>query len=574
MVVMYAYGSGTNPRLTSLEQVLPKFKWAIFVLFSRMMRMNEKGSGKDTKKAKNRSQRKPTIIRHFPPRGISSCATLCMLLRVLLFATFTNWMLFADAFASNLVETSIGCMTELSTDEVIMNEEVKPPEESDFPKMHLAVLDGSDKPIEVTALSYDPTVKTIQIAFVNPYTTSEFNDDLQFVMEIEGPTEDSRAAEFVSGGSIGCENNKRVSNRLLDSQAVVVLQINDPTSKLRIRGGWATGHNAVRLLPDLLLEPGEAGSAVEKNEELIEDLEEEILEEKFHNTVKEKLLRKQEEEKLEKILNEDKSASESEDTSGDEEEESIEDLEEEIGEEEFRNTDKEKLLRRQDEEKLEKLLNGNEAAKSQQQEERALLEETKETKDGLHRKRKNLLEKPENTLEGLVDPSKRKKKLGLEIALNGRERGQEGTSGDARETKTIQEKLKDKQFDLDSVNSKKNSGGKKKNLHRLTDHTARHRKRRDLPENIGMYDHGTDDDLPSVEEPEAGNDDVLPDEGDLGDDDDDNGTKARKSWTNSVQEERFLDQFRHFLACAFFAASMGLFLAIFGKKRDKGRRDL
>merc|ERR1740133_559453 len=88
---------------------------------------------------------------------------------------------------------------------------------------------------------------TITIAFVNPYSIQEFREDLQFVMEVEGP------AEFIDGGAIGCEGNIRISGYNNDA---VVLKVNDPTAKLKVWGGWATGHSSVRLIPDLILEPG------------------------------------------------------------------------------------------------------------------------------------------------------------------------------------------------------------------------------------------------------------------------------------------------------------------------------
>ena len=401
-------------------------------------------------------------------------APVAILFLLLLFST--NNGLFADAFAHNLVETNIGCMTDLSTDEVIMNEEVLPPEESDFPEMHLAVLDQNENAVQGTTVEYDPFAKTIQIAFVNPYSKSEFRDDLQFVVEIEGPTEDSRAAEFVTAESIGCDNNRRASGRLLSNQAAMVLQINDPTAKLRLWGGWATGHNAVRLTPDLILEPGQTKEEAE---------------------------------------------------------ESIEELEEEIGEAEFRNSNGEKEIRKQDEEKLQKLLHGD----NEENEERTLA--------GL--KRTNLLEKPGNVPEGLFDNSK-KKDLGLEVTRTDKERGQQA--------KPIPGSINEKRIDLDS----KKTVGRAKKRHTLSDHTSR--KRRDIPENIGIGDDQTDDDLPP---PEPVNDDALPFEGDA----DDGGSRKIEK-----QEKRRLDDAQHFLACIFFAASMTLILTIFRKKRDKGRRDL
>merc|ERR1712194_843729 len=94
-------------------------------------------------------------------------------------------------FPSYLISTKIGCMTDLSIEEVMMNNEVKSPEESDFPKIHLVALDGNKNYID-SPYHYDPSSSSlsgINIKFVNPYSIQEFPDDLHFVMEVEGPAE-------------------------------------------------------------------------------------------------------------------------------------------------------------------------------------------------------------------------------------------------------------------------------------------------------------------------------------------------------------------------------------------------
>jgi hypothetical protein len=145
-------------------------------------------------------------------------------------------------------------MTDLSTEEVIMNSFVKSETESDFPRMHLTVVESGNNHME-SPYHFPPTISSpLTIAFINPYTKDEFNDDIQFVMEVEG------LAEFVSGGALGCENNKRVSSRLIQG-GKVELQINDPSKPLRVWAGWACGHQAVRLTPSLLLEPAATAAA-------------------------------------------------------------------------------------------------------------------------------------------------------------------------------------------------------------------------------------------------------------------------------------------------------------------------
>lgn len=176
---------------------------------------------------------------------------------------------FTHGFASNLVITTIGCMTDLSTEEVIMNNEVKNPADSDFPKMHLVVLDASHNHLE-SPYHYPVDGADVSIAFVNPYSEDEFSEDLQFVMEVEGP------ASFVDGGTIGCDGNIRVAARLADNNGVVSLKIADPAASLRVWGGWATGHNSVRLVPDLILEPAPPASMQRQEKEEASEPEEKL----------------------------------------------------------------------------------------------------------------------------------------------------------------------------------------------------------------------------------------------------------------------------------------------------------
>ena len=142
-----------------------------------------------------------------------------------------------------------------------MNYEVKSAEDSDFPRMHLVIVDDKSGNHVESPYHYsrtddvEPTV--VSIAFDNPYPPAEFNADVQFVMEVQPLDGDdsNHGAEFVGGGAIGCEHNKRVSARLRDSNGIVKLQINDPTSHLKVLAGWATGHEAVRLTQPLILQP-------------------------------------------------------------------------------------------------------------------------------------------------------------------------------------------------------------------------------------------------------------------------------------------------------------------------------
>lgn len=136
-----------------------------------------------------------------------------------------------------------------------MNSIVQSPEESDFPRMHLAVVDDGEYHIESPYLY---SQEELHIEFLNPYNAGvdEIVDDLQYVMEVEGP------AEFIDGGSIGCEGNRRLAARHLDSSKVL-LKVHDPSATIKLWAGWATGQNTVRLTPDLILEPQEVNKQVD-----------------------------------------------------------------------------------------------------------------------------------------------------------------------------------------------------------------------------------------------------------------------------------------------------------------------
>jgi hypothetical protein len=152
-----------------------------------------------------------------------------------------------------------------------MNNEVKSPEESDFPKMHLVVLDSNNNHLE-SPFRYSSSSSEIKIAFINPYSLKDFPEDLQFVMEVgnvaataggsnKNEDDDNEVpAEFIDGETLGCYGNIRVSGRLgrNDDDGVVILKMKESSfrrKKLRVWGGWATGQNSVRLTPDLILEP-------------------------------------------------------------------------------------------------------------------------------------------------------------------------------------------------------------------------------------------------------------------------------------------------------------------------------
>jgi hypothetical protein len=137
--------------------------------------------------------------------------------------------------------------------------------------MHLAVIESDDSFNENRIESpYHYKSSEIIVAFVNPYTKDEFNDELQFVMELLNEAD----AEFVDGGTIGCDGNRRVSARIQDNDGRATIKIHDPTKTIEILAGWATGQNSVRLTPKLVLEPRKEPVASEVAEEAKEGADE------------------------------------------------------------------------------------------------------------------------------------------------------------------------------------------------------------------------------------------------------------------------------------------------------------
>jgi len=377
-------------------------------------------------------------------------------------------------------------MTDLSIEEVMMNNEVKSPEESDFPKIHLVALDGNKNYID-SPYHYDPSSSSlsgINIKFVNPYSIQEFPDDLHFVMEVEGP------AEFIEGGTIGCDLNIRLSARLDENDGVVVLKVNDPTAKIRVWGGWATGQNSVRLTPDLILEPGHISSTKDDKEEVGE-----------------------------KPIKVDSDSAEIKKQKTEEEEE---------------------IIRGNDNIRV-----GDESEKEiQLQRERILPEEDKTPT----KPKKNLLEKPTvpKGLEYMVNKKNRDKNFRQEIIHKNKDR----TTGQQADLRNIKQKVKDKHAALIQLDRK-----------RKVQHDTTNSDLNNSPNDADGEDDNNNN----------GNNN----------DDDNSNNDDNKIYFNGFQAQmknKLKDEFdasRHFVACGFFAFSIGIIVMVFAKRRgDKGRRDL
>jgi hypothetical protein len=180
-------------------------------------------------------------------------------------------------FANYLLSRS-NCMTELSTDEVIMNYPVKSHTETDDADMKIvlvepetttttknaAVVISNVHPIvtlqhpasQQSASVASPITVQLQVVTTNPNT----DKDYQFAMDIilpeeegpenKNPTIPASAVQFRKGG---CDHKHRITGRRNDILTLEFLPEQIPTSSssstfgIRVVAGWAAGHEAVRL---------------------------------------------------------------------------------------------------------------------------------------------------------------------------------------------------------------------------------------------------------------------------------------------------------------------------------------
>jgi hypothetical protein len=129
-----------------------------------------------------------------------------------------------------------------------MNNKVKHHSESVEPEIHLEVSpSGSDG-------------KSFHVSFVVPDGSSL--TDVQYVMELSGGGDVPPPAKFTappSYGGMGCEG-KRVYGKAGSADSPSLVTMNDDIQsgvKLEIRGGWATGHEAVTLTEPKILTVGQ-----------------------------------------------------------------------------------------------------------------------------------------------------------------------------------------------------------------------------------------------------------------------------------------------------------------------------
>ncbi|KAL7506191.1 hypothetical protein ACHAXN_007477 [Cyclotella atomus] len=176
---------------------------------------------------------------------------MLLLLLLLVVSTIPH----ASSFASFFVDRRTSCFTSLLVDEVIMNHPVQPHSSSNE-GIYLRVEPSDD-------------AGSFAVEFILPSSSSL--RDVQYVLELSEESE----AKFTSPparGGIGC-GDKRVYGKPGDG-SFAVLKINDDAahgSAVEIRGGWATGHEAVTLVEPVIMTIGEDLTGEEDGDDAYED---------------------------------------------------------------------------------------------------------------------------------------------------------------------------------------------------------------------------------------------------------------------------------------------------------------
>lgn len=140
------------------------------------------------------------------------------------------------SFASFFVDRRTSCFTSLLEDEVIMNH---------------PVVDHTHSQHDVYIELYPSHVDgEYSVEFVVPDTLK----DVQYVLELSQES----SATFTNPpkhGGIGCED-KRVYGKPSDGSAELKIHAGEGDGRIELRGGWATGHEAVTLVEPIIMTPG------------------------------------------------------------------------------------------------------------------------------------------------------------------------------------------------------------------------------------------------------------------------------------------------------------------------------
>ena len=194
------------------------------------------------------------------PKKISTNANTMTVPSLLSFLLFTMSVVGIHGFPSMLTDGRMGCMTDLSTDEVIMNNPVVPFSDSPHPDIalgwkHVVGGGGGD---EGQTMHTDKEIVIKEVPFslrfylvVPPDSGAR---DVQYVVE----TTVQPGVYFENGG---CDDKRRVGGKVFGDRGNVWHVEQMPTKPIEIWAGWATGHEAVKLTDKIIVTAATAAAA-------------------------------------------------------------------------------------------------------------------------------------------------------------------------------------------------------------------------------------------------------------------------------------------------------------------------
>jgi len=162
-----------------------------------------------------------------------------------------------NAFAAWFVDRKVSCFTNLTPNEIIMNNAVLSHTQSREPSIHIDVT-----PLRTEQNTASPNSEYI-VKFIIPDETKKRVPDLQFVLEISGGGTSDPPAKFTTAppnGGIGCDDKRTHGKSTNNKFEAAIITINSNAvsgSKLEVIGGWAVGHESVTLTDKIVLIVGQ-----------------------------------------------------------------------------------------------------------------------------------------------------------------------------------------------------------------------------------------------------------------------------------------------------------------------------
>ena len=162
-----------------------------------------------------------------------------------------------DGYAVWMIDSEFSCSKEMAPGDVIMNHLVVPHSDSKY-KLNLEAYRksagvwsqiniGMKKNDGIAIAKYLPGEEIhVRMGIPDQYLKVKAPDDVQFVFELDTT---SNQALFIEG-NVGC-NGKRVVGYGTGENREIILKFAGDTDIVTLSGGWATGKEAVVLVPPI-----------------------------------------------------------------------------------------------------------------------------------------------------------------------------------------------------------------------------------------------------------------------------------------------------------------------------------